>query len=175
MNSPDLNYKAVIERGRTAKNDQLHDFLAERLERLVSYGGRSGGRWLDIGCNTGWLLESVPNGVGVDASSVLIEKAQAKGLTVHHARAEELPFEDISFDVAVLGSVLPNIEDWKKALSEARRVALVVIGIIPYPGSPWGKISKEHRWVRSVIDPSEFTQHGGAVERVTDTDYFFHI
>jgi len=50
---------------------------------------------------------------------------------------------------------------------EAKRVGRRVIGINPYPGSPWGKIGG---WVKSVIPP-EFKY----VERFDKDRYYFEI
>lgn len=165
----DRPYKTVIERGNHEVNDQKHAFMADRLTAMQPI------HWLDIGCNSGWLLEDVPGGDGVDASIEMVERARAKGLTVHHGTAEQLPFESGSFDVAVLSSVLHLIPDWKAAIAEARRVASIVVGVCEYPGSPWGVIGGKHKSVKAVIDPLEFTTQGGNVERVNDWSYFFEI
>ena len=164
----DLNYSAVIERGRDERNDFKHAFMVARIRDLQPQ------HWLDIGCNTGWLLEDVPGGVGADASLAMVRKARAKGLDVHHAWADNLPFADQSFDLAVLASVLHLVRDWRQAITEARRVASMVIGIAEYPGTPWGTIGGR-RHVRQVIDPSEFLQMGGTTERVSQDSYFFII
>lgn len=162
----DLNYRAVIERGRSPINDAIHDFLVPRIS----------GDWLDIGCNAGWMLSDVPRGVGVEPSVYLVELAGAKGHTVHHAWAEDLPFAAQTFDTALMASVLCNVEDWRKALAEAQRVAIRVIGVLPYPGTPWGIVGGKHKWVRHVIDPDELRVIGARIEdQVTPSDYFFEI
>lgn len=162
----DFNYKTVIERGRSPQIDAIHDFLIPRVS----------GHWLDIGCNAGWMLSDIPNGVGVEPSLFLVELARAKGLDVHHAWAEELPFPSASFDTALMASVLEQAEDWRKALAEAQRVAMRVIGIMPYPGSAWGIIGGKHKRVRNVIAPDELRLMGARIEDyVTPTDYFFEL
>lgn len=162
----DLNYRAVIQRGRSPQTDAIHDFLVPRIS----------GHWLDIGCNAGWMLSDIPDGVGIEPSLLLVELARAKGLTVHHGWAEELPFPAATFDTALMASVLEQAEDWRKALTEAQRVAARVIGVMPYPGSPWGVVGGKHSRVRNVIDPKEFAVVWGAkIERVTENDYFFEL
>jgi len=156
----------VIQRGRSPLTDAIHDFLLPRIS----------GHWLDIGCNAGWMLSDIPNGVGVEPSLYLVELALAKGLDVHHGWAEELPFPAASFDTALMASVLQNIENWREALSEARRVAKRIIGVSAYPGSPWGIVGGRHPWVRSVVYPLELTSMGATIEHnVTENDYFFAI
>lgn len=157
------DYNLIIERGQHPINDRNHDFIVPRIR----------GRWLDIGCNSGWLLEDVPHGVGVDASPVLVEKARAKGLDVRQAWAEDLPFADRSFDTAVLSTVLQMCADWKAVLQEAKRVAARVIGIAPYPGTEWGVVGGTRRWVRSVVDPHELAALGATITQLDDDLYFF--
>lgn len=162
----DLNYRTVIERGRSPQIDAIHDFVRPRIS----------GHWLDIGCNAGWMLSDVPMGVGVEPSLHLVEIARAKGLDVHHGWAEDLPFPDLSFDTAVMTSMLGNTEDWRKAFAEARRVSLRVIGVAPYPGTPWGIVGGKHKWVKSVIDPEELRKMGATItDHVTPEDYYFEL
>ncbi len=162
----DLNYKTVIERGRSPQSDAMHDFLVPRIS----------GHWLDVGCNAGWMLSDIPNGVGVEPSLSLVELARAKGLEVHHAWAEELPFPSASFDLAVMSGVLQIVTNWRKAIAEAQRVAARTIGLNPYPGTPWGVIGGKHPWVRSVIDPAELIRLGATIEHNAAKDiYFFEI
>jgi ubiquinone/menaquinone biosynthesis C-methylase UbiE len=137
-------YSTIIERGRDKINDDIFDYLLPRLN----------GKVLDIGCNTGYLL-SVYKGEsrGVDASSLMVAKAVAKGLDVIQADACKLPFENKVFDTVVLSCVLEQIEDWKTALKEAMRVGKTIIGFNPIPKSDqWGFIQGS---VKSVIDTNE--------------------
>ena len=158
---PEAAYTTVIERGYTRANDLIIDFLLPRIH----------GYWLDIGCNTGWLLSEAPGGVGVDASVDLVQKARAKGLDARHASAEALPFVDGEFEMAVLSCVLEQCPDWRAALREAERVAARVIGINPIPGaSPWGHV---RGWVKSVIPEAEMESLGYWTERIDDQRYFF--
>ncbi|MEA1925840.1 MAG: class I SAM-dependent methyltransferase [Patescibacteria group bacterium] len=150
---PKKNYDVVIERGHSDINDRIIDFLKTKIE----------GHFLDIGANTGWLLEEVPNGIGIDASPEMVKKSGGK---VMLGVAENLPFQDNEFDTVVMSCVLEQCKDWKKALKEAQRVGKKVIGINPYPNSPWGEL---RGWVRSVIPP--FGKH----ERFDQDRYYFEI
>lgn len=152
------DYDVVIERGRSEINDRIIDFLKPKIR----------GKYLDVGCNTGWLLEEVPGGVGVDASKQLVEMAVEKGLDVRYAYAENLPFGNRSFDTVVLSCVLEQCDDWQDALEEAQRVGKRVIGINPIPGSRWGV---EGGWVKSVIPEDTFPY----TELVDDERYYFEI
>ncbi len=135
-------YSLVIDRHQNQMNDEIFD----ALKPMIS------GRWLDVGCNIGVLLDEVPNGVGVDASPLMVAEAVRRGRDVRLADACHLPFEDKEFDTVVLSCVLEQIADWRAALAEAKRVGRRVIGINPIPGSPWGVIQGA---VQAILPPAE--------------------
>lgn len=158
---PETPYSTVIERGYTPVNDAIIDWLKPHIR----------GRYLDIGCNAGWLLSEVPGGVGVDASPLMVERALAKGLDVRLGNAENLQFADKEFQTAVLSCVLEQCHSWRVALAEACRVAGRVIGVNPIPGaSPWGSIGG---WVHSVIPEAAMQALGYRTERMDAQRYYF--
>ena len=55
-------------------------------------------------------------------SSESVQGEQAPGATVLRAPAEDLPFEDATFDVAVSTLVLCGVDDQPRALRELGRV-----------------------------------------------------
>ncbi len=129
--------------------------------------------YLDIGCNAGWLLSEVPNGIGIDASEPLIRQAQARGVQAIVGQAEALPFRDRAFDCGVLSCVLEQCPDWRAAFLEAARVARRIIGINPLPGrSPWGSVQG---WVRSVIEPEDMERMGCCVVPMDEARYYFEF
>jgi|WetSurMetagenome_2_1015567.scaffolds.fasta_scaffold12129_6 ubiquinone/menaquinone biosynthesis C-methylase UbiE len=157
------HYNVVIEKGHSPVNDAIIKFIASQIR----------GRYLDVGCNTGFLLEIVPNGFGVDLSPLMIDIALKKGLPVQLANAEKLPFKDKEFDTVVLSCVLEQTEDWKKALSEAMRVGKRVIGICNYPGkSQWGRIG-ENPWVKCITPPEEI--EGALIMPFDYERYYFEV
>lgn len=97
--------------------------------------GPAGGEVLDLGCGTGWLLESLARkGVeprrlhGVEALAVRAEAASRRvpGAQVLTADARELPYESDRFELVTLVTVLssmPGEDAVAAALREARRVA----------------------------------------------------
>jgi ubiquinone/menaquinone biosynthesis C-methylase UbiE len=103
--------------------------LAARRSELLA---RAGGEVLEIGGGTG---ANLPLYGGEVASLVVTEPeapmvarlrrriaAERPSATVLQASAEELPFEDESFDVAVSTLVLCTVGDQPRALGELRRV-----------------------------------------------------
>jgi len=166
MSQEDFRYDVIIEKGHAAENQRIHDFLMPRIEPP----------WLDVGCNTGWLLEDVAGGMGIDATREMVVLACLKGLLVQHGRAERLPFDDDAFATVVLSSVLEQCDDPDTALQEALRVSRgKVIGVNPYPDSPWGH-GTASRWVQNVFEPEEFaTRWEATIERVSKTTWYFEM
>ncbi len=101
--------------------------LEHLIRRLLD--PQPGERALDIGCGTGnhlLLLNRMGLDVsGVDASPAMIAKAKERlghRCTLKTGWAEDLPFEDNSFDVALLINTLEYLDDPVAALREAGRV-----------------------------------------------------
>jgi SAM-dependent methyltransferase len=100
---------------------------------LVWLGVPAGGRWLDVGCGTGALAETVldraaPRTVlGLDASPGFVAFARAR---LHDARvrfavadAQALPVGDGSFDAVVSGLVLNFVPQPARMVAEMARAA----------------------------------------------------
>ena len=135
------------------------------MERLV---GRSlprlldphaGERVLDVGCGEGnhlLLFERLGlDACGVDASSYMIRRARKRLGDRAHLRvgnAEDLPFEDNEFDLAVLINSLEFLDDPMTALREVgrvtrRRVFIAVMNRL----SLYGLLSKSRSLFRKSI------------------------
>ncbi|HEY3462731.1 MAG TPA: bifunctional demethylmenaquinone methyltransferase/2-methoxy-6-polyprenyl-1,4-benzoquinol methylase UbiE [Gaiellaceae bacterium] len=90
---------------------------------------REGDRVLDACCGTGDLAIAARKAgagdvVGIDFSERMLERARRKAPELEWRRADvlKLPFEDASFDVAVVGFGVRNVEDLEAAVRELRRV-----------------------------------------------------
>jgi len=90
---------------------------------------RSGDDVLDACCGTGDLAVAARNAgasyvVGVDFSERMLEQARRKAPELEWVQSDvlELPFEDASFDSAVVGFGVRNVEDLEAAIRELRRV-----------------------------------------------------
>ena len=83
-------------------------------------------RILDVGCGTGATLRALSSFGevhGVEPDPGAVAHCLARGLsTVVEGRAEQLPFEDNSFDVVVALDVLEHLEDDRRAMLEMKRV-----------------------------------------------------
>ncbi len=103
-------------------------------------GAPAGQRWLDVGCGTGALSQTVlercaaASLVGIDPSEGFI--AHAREHTVdpraefRTGDARNLPVESAAFDTAVSGLVLNFVPDHAKAVSEMRRAVRPHTGVV---------------------------------------------
>jgi demethylmenaquinone methyltransferase / 2-methoxy-6-polyprenyl-1,4-benzoquinol methylase len=90
---------------------------------------RPGDRVLDACCGTGDLAVGARKAgagrvVGVDFSEGMLVRARRKAPELEWIQADvlALPFEDASFDAAVVGFGVRNVEDLEAGLRELRRV-----------------------------------------------------
>ena len=122
-------------------NDPRNRFIVELEKRLMLdlLKPARGETLLEIGCGTGAaLLTFLDNGVqvtGLDPSPYMRDIASKKvGNRADLTRgfAEDLPFEDNSFNYACLITTLEFVENPKRALEEACRVAKdrIFIGVL---------------------------------------------
>jgi ubiquinone/menaquinone biosynthesis C-methylase UbiE len=111
----------------------VEEFIIELLDP------RPGERVLDIGCGSGTHLLTLNKlGLdvsGVDASPYMIHQARERlgnRSALKVGRAEDLPYDDNEFDLAVLINALEFLDDPLQALKEAGRVAnrRVFVGVI---------------------------------------------
>ena len=98
-------------------------------EFLAGLGVPKGKRWLDVGCGTGALTQTIlrdctPATVhGVDPSAGFVDYARAHtgNATFEVGDAQALPVQDASFDASVAGLVLNFVPKPERAATEMRR------------------------------------------------------
>ena len=101
------------------------------------------GKGIEIGVGTGRF--SVPFGIttGVEPSREMAEIAISRGITVHDAKAENLPFDDNTFDYVLMVTTICFFEDPLQALRESSRIlrpsGKIIIGMLD-KDSPLGKL-----------------------------------
>lgn len=167
--------EAVDEHGDDAR---LQVVLRERHERRVGWGsateaepGRSWAAWAralghllppldvaDLGCGEGALALEIARWArrvaAVDPDPARLERAKAvgseqTGVSWTRADLDALPFEDASFDLALLSQVLHGIEAPRAAVGEAARIArpggtVLVLDLLPHEES-WVEERLGHR------------------------------
>jgi len=94
--------------------------------------GEARGRVLEIGIGTGFSLshyQQADQVIGIEPDPHMLKRAEKKLATLglnnvelRLARAEDLPFEDASFDAVISALVLCTVHDMPRSLAEAKRV-----------------------------------------------------
>ena len=110
------------------------------LDRLLPES--QGCEILDVGCGTGYnlkLLERYGRSHGVDVSEEALRLCELRGVervTLHDA--EEIPFDDETFDLVTAFDVIEHVEDDRAALLEFRRLLKSQGRMLIYtPALPW--------------------------------------
>ena len=131
-------------------------------------------RFLELGVGTGRialpLLQYGFSYTGVDISPAMIDVLRTKAgdfekLTLVEADVTQLPFADASFDVALTVHLLHLVPDWRRVLSEIRRV-LTPDGYYIYgsdgsvDGQPAGAIRRQWRDVVRELGADARPEHG---------------
>jgi ubiquinone/menaquinone biosynthesis C-methylase UbiE len=94
--------------------------------------GGATGTVLEIGCGSGANFplygDNVTRVIATEPDSAMLKRAQGRAketngrIEVRQASAEELPFEDSSFEAVVSTWNMCSVPDYKRALTEVRRV-----------------------------------------------------
>jgi len=134
----DYNDAVAYDQWLNARANQVTLELENRL-MLEMIQPLCGKRLIDIGCGTGnSLLPFMGKSAyltGVDPSPYMLDIAQARlghQVDLHRAYAEDLPFDDNFFHYACLCLTLEFVDNPRKALAEACRVAKdgVFVGVL---------------------------------------------
>jgi len=92
------------------------------------------GEGLEIGVGTGRFASRLGIKYGADPSENMLIIAKKRGIAVHHAQGERLPFDSLVFDYVTIIITLCFVKDPIKVLIEAKRVlkkrGKVIVGII---------------------------------------------
>lgn len=143
-------------------DDRYRDVQEEKFRRIEGHIG-SVKKILDVGCGTGFLLEKISRFadlvVGVDISKRMVEEAKSRneGVFLVLADADRLPFMNSIFDVVVSFTLLQNMPDPKRTISEMGRVVKddgrVVLTVLEKKCTP----SEVESWlISSDLIPVEF-------------------
>jgi SAM-dependent methyltransferase len=100
--------------------------IASFIEKICRDLGETRPRILDVGCGTGANLEMLSGfgeAEGVDVSPDALAFCRERGLSnVRQGAAEQLPYEDGSFDLVTALDVVEHLDDDAAGLREMRRV-----------------------------------------------------
>lgn len=141
--------------------------LAERLQHrllLRLLDPKWGESVLDVGCGTGETLRRLSDAglrvTGLDGSEAMLAVARRKlgSVPLFAGDATSLPFDDASFDAAILNTTLEFVDDPLAAIREVTRIARrrVYVGVL----NRWSLLALrrrvEARWHPSVYRDARF-------------------
>lgn len=123
-------------------------YVYESELRALGHLLPSSGEGLEVGVGSGRFAGPLGIRVGVEPSRAMRSLAQARGIEVHDAPAEHLPFADGRFDFALMVTTICFVDDPDASLREVRRVlkpgGVFVVGFVD-KDSPLGRIYRKHQ------------------------------
>ncbi|HEC93071.1 MAG TPA: class I SAM-dependent methyltransferase, partial [Candidatus Atribacteria bacterium] len=104
--------------------------LKKVLNKIVSRNSRG----LEVGVGTGRFASLLEIKVGVEPARSMADIARKRGIEVYEVRAENLPFDDSSFDFVLMVLTICFVQNPVQVLKEARRIIKrgghIIIGMI---------------------------------------------
>jgi ubiquinone/menaquinone biosynthesis C-methylase UbiE len=89
---------------------------------------------LEVGVGTGRFAVPLDIQIGVEPARAMADIARKRGITVYEAKAEKLPFDNVSFDFILMTTTICFLQNPMQALQESRRVIKsggnIIIGMI---------------------------------------------
>ena len=164
--SPTANYGAVT--------SSRKPFFEKRVQQLIKMSKKSPDQlnFLDIGASSGYMVEAALaaglSATGIEPGIDGIAEAEKRGISLIRSTAEQLPFEDNSFDIIQSHHVFEHVAFPLKAASEAYRVLKpggVILIEVPnqfrnirfFRDQLLGRVSVRERNVRSIHHLSFFS------------------
>jgi len=135
------------------KNKEIYQSELVALKKVIPANMKG----LEVGVGTGRF--AVPLGIklGIDPSQAMLSIAAAKGIKTVKGYAENLPFEDNSFDFILFVTTICFLDDISKAFKEANRVLKengeIIIGLIDkdsYLGNRYEKIKNKNKFYKDA-------------------------
>ena len=112
------------------KNQDIYLAELNAIKRLVP----SGKFGVEIGVGSGRFALPLGIKVGVDPSKKMAEISRKRGIQVYEAVAEQLPFNDKTFDFVLMVTTICFVDDLVKSFKEAYRVlktdGFIIVGFV---------------------------------------------
>ncbi len=112
------------------KNEQLYTAEINAIKEFIPHNKYG----MEIGVGTGKF--AIPFGIkiGVEPSNRMADIAKGKGIEVYKGIAEQLPFENDTFDFVLMVTTICFIDDVLKSFNETRRVlknnGTIIVGFV---------------------------------------------
>ncbi len=127
--------------------DEHHNVYLAELKAVRKHIPKNG-KGVEIGVGSGRFAAPLGIKFGVEPSPRMAEIARKRGIEVVQGVAENLPYEDNTFDFALMVTTICFLDDPQKAVDEAFRIlkpgGRFIVGFVDRE-SPIGKFYEEHR------------------------------
>ena len=134
-----IRYDNWFERNKLAYESELR-----AIKKLLPKNGQG----MEIGVGTGRFAAPLGIKLGIDPSKRMLEIAQKRGIRVIEAVAENLPFNNNTFDFVLMVTTICFLDDIEAAFKEAYRVlrpeSPLIIGFID-KNSKLGRQYQQHK------------------------------
>ncbi|MFW5945494.1 MAG: class I SAM-dependent methyltransferase [Candidatus Natronoplasma sp.] len=126
------------------KHEKVYELELKAVRELVP----SKGKGVEIGVGSGRFAYPLSIDFGLDPSKKMLQLANERGIQVVRSIGENLPFQDESFDFALIVTTICFFDDPLEALKETARIlkseGAVIIGFIDKE-SPLGHIYQKKK------------------------------
>jgi len=157
--------------------------IAQFVQEICERVGDRAPRILDVGCGTGanlLMLSKYGDAEGVDVSHDALSFCRERGVQrVRHGAAEDLPYDDASFDLVTALDVVEHLDDDLAGLKEFRRVlrpggrALLFVPTFMFLWGLQDDVSNHRRRYRLPELKRTLSEAGFEVERGTYVNITF--
>lgn len=143
--------------------DSAYQSELAALERLVPATGRG----IEIGVGSGRFGSPLGIEIGIDPSRAMLERSRERGIDVVEGVAESLPFQNGTFDTALIVTAICFVDDIPQTLAEADRILAesgsLVMGYIDKE-SPVGQIYQEKKAENPFYKDATFVSTAELIE-----------
>ncbi len=105
-------------------NDRDTDLNSSCVEYMLQQLNTNAKSLLDVGCGRGYWLNKVAEKTNLELTGCdLYDNVKLSRGNYVRGNVENLPFEDNSFDIVTCHHTIEHVRDFKKSISELKRVA----------------------------------------------------
>ena len=117
--------RAQLKKRRSPQHPVIREYVVSKIDEIKKYIPLNADtQLLDVGCGNGFFtyyFDQICDTHGIDFSARMVELNPVKNKSVMNA--EDLKFEDNSFDVIFCHALLHHVDDIDKVIGEMKRVS----------------------------------------------------